>query len=75
MLAVEEWLTPKGHTIWHKGITPDAAVDLPPGIYPLFPDAEKALTAKETLELFRQVIPKEKKYCLIKSLEISITVM
>ena len=30
LLAVREWLTPKGRTIWHKGIVPDVRVDLPP---------------------------------------------
>jgi carboxyl-terminal processing protease len=28
LLAVEEWLTPQGQTIWHKGITPDTPVAL-----------------------------------------------
>ena len=50
MLAVEEWLTPHGNTIWHKGITPDAAVDLPHGTNPLFPDAERDLTARGLME-------------------------
>ena len=45
MLAVEEWLTPDGNTIWHKGITPEVKVTLAPGVKPLFPDAEKTLTA------------------------------
>ena len=26
LLAVEEWLTPQGHTIWHRGIAPDVKV-------------------------------------------------
>jgi carboxyl-terminal processing protease len=30
LLAVREWLTPKGRTIWHTGIVPDLRVDLPP---------------------------------------------
>jgi carboxyl-terminal processing protease len=30
LLAVEEWLTPAGHVIWHKGISPDLSVTLPP---------------------------------------------
>ncbi len=37
MLAVEEWLTPKGKTIWHKGIKPDLVVPLPSGVAPFFP--------------------------------------
>ncbi len=44
MLAVEEWLTPGGHAIWHKGITPDDTIDLAQGVFPLFPDEENGLT-------------------------------
>jgi carboxyl-terminal processing protease len=44
LLAVEEWLTPDGHTIWHKGIVPNMEVRLPPGVSPLFPEAEKGMT-------------------------------
>lgn len=44
MLAVDEWLTPKGHSIWHKGITPDLDVSLPQGVLPLIPEEERALT-------------------------------
>ena len=29
LLAVREWLTPEGRTIWHKGIEPDERVSLP----------------------------------------------
>jgi carboxyl-terminal processing protease len=29
LLAIIEWLTPKGRQIWHKGITPDIEVSLP----------------------------------------------
>lgn len=43
LLAVEEWLTPHGHSIWHKGITPDLDVDLPQGVLPLLPDEEAGL--------------------------------
>ena len=28
LLATEEWLTPAGRVIWHKGIAPDVSVDL-----------------------------------------------
>lgn len=28
LLAVQEWLTPDGHTIWHKGLTPGVKVAL-----------------------------------------------
>ena len=45
LLAVEEWLTPAGQVIWHKGISPDIPVLLPPEVRPLFPEAEKKMTA------------------------------
>ena len=38
LLAVREWLTPDGHTIWHRGIRPTIMVSLPPTIMLLFPD-------------------------------------
>lgn len=47
MLAVEEWLTPKGHTIWHKGIQPDRKVALKPDVFPLFPQAIEHMTAAQ----------------------------
>jgi carboxyl-terminal processing protease len=47
LLAVQEWLTPRGHTIWHQGITPDIVVSLPQGVSPMFPEAEKGMTAAE----------------------------
>jgi carboxyl-terminal processing protease len=47
MLAIEEWLTPSGHVIWHNGITPDVVVALPPEVTPLIPTTEKELTAEE----------------------------
>jgi carboxyl-terminal processing protease len=43
MLAVREWLTPDGHTIWHKGIEPNVKVALADGAAPLFPEALAAL--------------------------------
>jgi carboxyl-terminal processing protease len=51
MLAVEEWLTPKGKTIWHKGIKPDRVVALHSGVAPLFP-AQQPST--RTLQRVRQ---------------------
>ena len=45
LLAVEEWLTPAGQVIWHKGISPDISVLLIPEVRPLFPEAEKEMTA------------------------------
>jgi carboxyl-terminal processing protease len=47
MLAIEEWLTPAGHVIWHHGISPDVAVPLPPQVTPLIPANERGLTAEE----------------------------
>ena len=47
LLAVEEWLTPAGHVIWHKGISPDLLVPLPAEATPVFPDAKKGMTAEE----------------------------
>ncbi|MEJ2210480.1 MAG: S41 family peptidase [Anaerolineae bacterium] len=47
LLATEEWLTPKGRVIWHKGITPDVVVALPADATPLLPMAEEGLTAEQ----------------------------
>lgn len=45
LLAVNEWLTPNGQAIWHRGITPDLAVDLPDDTSPLFPEMERNMDA------------------------------
>jgi carboxyl-terminal processing protease len=37
-IGVIEWLTPDGREIWHKGIDPDHAVELPPDVRPVDPD-------------------------------------
>jgi carboxyl-terminal processing protease len=47
MLAVEEWLTPDGHTIWHEGIKPQLVVALSPDTFPVFPAEEKGMTAAQ----------------------------
>jgi carboxyl-terminal processing protease len=49
MLAIEEWLTPAGHVIWHQGISPDVVVPLPPDVTPLIPtnEKEKALPSSQ----------------------------
>ena len=47
LLATQEWLTPAGRVIWHKGITPDTTVSLPANVIPLTPDAMKSMTAKD----------------------------
>jgi carboxyl-terminal processing protease len=49
MLAVEEWLTPTGHTIWHKGITPNLEVTLPHDAMLLIPAAERTMTAAQLM--------------------------
>jgi carboxyl-terminal processing protease len=47
LLATEEWLTPSGRVIWHKGIPPDDVVSLPPTVAPLFPEGEQGMTAAQ----------------------------
>jgi carboxyl-terminal processing protease len=47
LLAVEEWLTPDGHTIWHRGITPNIVVSLPSQAIPIFPDALGGMTSAQ----------------------------
>ena len=47
LIAIEEWLTPNGQTIWHKGITPDVVVSLPPDIIPNLPSTERGMTAAQ----------------------------
>jgi len=44
MLAVREWLTPEGHTIWHKGIEPNVKVALAAGAAPVYPGNLEALS-------------------------------
>ncbi len=44
LLAVQEWLTPDGHTFWHKGITPNTVISLPPEVAPLFPEEEQDMS-------------------------------
>ena len=39
-LGVQEWLTPKGHFIRDKGITPDITVQLNQNAFPLTPNQE-----------------------------------
>lgn len=43
LLATEEWLTPSGRVIWHKGIQPDVSVTLPVGASPLNPISEEGM--------------------------------
>ena len=46
-IGVAEWLTPKGHEIWHKGITPNVQVQLAPSATPVTPDLLKSMTAAQ----------------------------
>jgi len=43
-LAVSEWLTPKGRSIWHTGIVPDLAVTMPPDAETLTPTSLKGMS-------------------------------
>jgi carboxyl-terminal processing protease len=45
LLAVEQWLTPKGRRIWHEGIQPDVEVVLPADAALLHPDEEAGMDA------------------------------
>jgi len=47
LLAVQEWLTPKGRIIWHHGIVPDQTVSLPEGAHPLYPLFERGMTSSD----------------------------
>ncbi len=47
LLATEEWLTPNGRVIWHKGIAPDVSVSLVNTVTPFVPEAGRAITAEQ----------------------------
>lgn len=47
LLAIQEWLTPKGESFWHKGITPQIEVTLPQGTDPLIPENERNMTSAQ----------------------------
>ncbi len=47
LLATQEWLTPAGRVIWHKGITPDVAITASTTETPLTPEAEAQMTAAQ----------------------------
>jgi carboxyl-terminal processing protease len=47
LLATEEWLTPAGRVIWHKGIAPDVSVSLASTINPFIPEAGRGMTAAQ----------------------------
>jgi carboxyl-terminal processing protease len=47
LLATEEWLTPSGRVIWHKGIAPDVTVSLASTVTPFIPEAAQGMTAAQ----------------------------
>ncbi len=47
LLATEEWLTPNGRVIWHKGIAPDVSVSLDSTITMFVPEAAQGVTATQ----------------------------
>jgi carboxyl-terminal processing protease len=47
LLATEEWLTPNGRVIWHKGIAPDVTISLANTVTPLSPELAKSMTATQ----------------------------
>jgi carboxyl-terminal processing protease len=47
LLATDEWLTPNGRVIWHKGITPDVNVSLVSNVTPFVPEAGRTVTAAQ----------------------------
>lgn len=44
LLAIQEWLTPSGRTIWHKGLAPDIVVALPANTAPVSPRMEAGMS-------------------------------
>ena len=49
LLAVEEWLTPQGDTIWHKGITPGTLIELKPDAEMMIPASLREMTPEAFL--------------------------
>ncbi|HEY9087400.1 MAG TPA: S41 family peptidase [Anaerolineaceae bacterium] len=47
LLATEEWLTPEGRVIWHKGIDPDEPVALEEGAFPINPYSLSSMRPEE----------------------------
>ena len=47
LLAISQWLTPKGRQIWHKGIPPDIEVTLPEARSIVLPESGEKLTLEE----------------------------
>ncbi|MDD5367085.1 MAG: S41 family peptidase [Gallionellaceae bacterium] len=49
-LAIEEWLTPNGQVIWHRGLSPDVALPLPKKTILLTPQTVRDLSENELLQ-------------------------
>ncbi len=47
LLAVQEWLTPKGRVIWHHGIAPDVQVSVSADTRLLVPEALRSMTVDQ----------------------------
>ena len=47
LLAVREWLTPSGRTIWHKGIVPDIPLPLPADVELLTPSVLNGMSLQQ----------------------------
>jgi carboxyl-terminal processing protease len=47
LLATQEWLTPAGRVIWHRGISPDVTSSLGINATPLLPEGEAGMTAAQ----------------------------
>jgi carboxyl-terminal processing protease len=47
LLATEEWLSPAGRVIWHKGIAPDVSISLASTITPFLPETGRGMTASQ----------------------------
>jgi carboxyl-terminal processing protease len=61
LLAVEEWLTPQGITIWHKGITPGTLIDMKPD--------EEIMTPSSLRDMTREAFLSGSDLQLIKAVE------
>lgn len=47
LLATEEWLTPAGRVIWHKGLAPDTSVSLASTVTPFVPEQAQGMTSTQ----------------------------
>jgi carboxyl-terminal processing protease len=47
LIAVREWLTPNGNTIWHKGIVPDVSISASQDFVPTVPEEEKNMSGAQ----------------------------